>query len=412
MPHSGEPPGQGRIVALLCLAEVLSMTGFATWPSLLPQLQETWRLSGKEAGLVGGVFFCGYMLAVPWLSSLTDRIDARRVYFFSCLLTAAGCLGFALIAEGALTAGIFQMLTGAGLAGTYMPGLKALTDRIVGPRQARYIAFYTSTFGIGASFSYALSGGIADAFGWRNAFVLAALGPLLASALVLYLLRPLAPPAGVAHRAGFLHMLGVLKDRVVLGYVAGYAVHCWELLGLRAWIVALLAFGFAAGSVGAAAVPLAPASAAALVNLIGIPASILGNELAGRIGRRRLILGAMLLSGVLAWLAGLAILWPWHTLLAVLLLYNVAVMADSAALTAGLIAAADPLRRGAAMAVYSMFGFGAGFLGPLLFGTVLDAGGGHLSANAWLFACGSLGLGSLLAPLVARFTRHAGDHRG
>lgn len=403
MAHPGEQPGQGKIVALLCLAEVLSMTGFATWPALLPQLQDTWRLSGKEAGLIGGVFFCGYMLAVPWLSGLTDRIDARRVFFFSCLLSAAGCLGFALVADGALTAGLFQMITGAGLAGTYMPGLKALTDRIGGPRQARYIAFYTSTFGIGASVSYALSGGIADAFGWRNAFVLAALGPLLASALVLCLLRPLAPPAGHGHRPGFLHMLAVLKDRAVFGYVAGYAVHCWELFGLRAWIVALLAFGFASGSV--ASVPLAPASAAALINLVGIPASILGNELAGRIGRRRLILGVMLMSGILAWLAGLAILWPWQLLLAVLLLYNVAVMADSAALTAGLIAVADPLRRGAAMAVYSMFGFGAGFLGPLLFGTVLDAGGGHLSATAWLLACGSLGLGSLLAPLVTRLGR-------
>jgi MFS family permease len=403
MAHPGEQPGQGKIVTLLCLAEVLSMTGFATWPSLLPQLQETWGLSGKEGGLIGGVFFCGYMLAVPWLSGLTDRIDARRVFFFSCLLSAAGCLGFALMADGALTAGLFQMVTGAGLAGTYMPGLKALTDRIGGPRQARYIAFYTSTFGIGASCSYALSGAVADAFGWRNAFVLAALGPLLASALVLHLLRPLAPPAGVSHRPGFLQMLGVLKDRAVLGYVGGYAVHCWELFGLRAWIVALLAFGFASGSV--ASVPLAPASAAALINLVGIPASILGNELAGRIGRRRLILGVMLLSGVLAWVAGLAILWPWQLLLAVLLLYNVAVMADSAALTAGLIAAADPLRRGAAMAVYSMFGFGAGFFGPLLFGTVLDAGGGHLSATAWLFACGGLGLGSLLAPLVTRAWR-------
>jgi len=400
MAHTGDRPGQGKIVTLLCLAEVLSMAGFATWPSLLPQLQEAWGLSGKEGGLIGGVFFCGYMLAVPWLSGLTDRIDARRVFFFSCLLSAAGCLGFALLANGAVTAGLFQMVTGAGLAGTYMPGLKALTDRIAGPRQARYIAFYTSTFGIGASFSYALSGAVADAFGWRNAFVLAALGPLLASALVVYLLRPLPPPVAASHRPGILHMLGVLRDRAVLGYVAGYAVHCWELFGLRAWIVALLVFGFASGSV--ASVPLAPASAAALINLVGIPASILGNELAGRVGRRRVILGVMLLSGALAWVAGLAILWPWQLLLVVLLIYNVAVMADSAALTAGLIATADPLRRGAAMAVYSMFGFGAGFLGPLLFGTVLDAGGGHLSSTAWLLACGSLGLGSLLAPLVTR----------
>ena len=372
------------------------MTGFAAWPALLPQLQDAWQLSGKAAGAIGGAFFAGYMLAVPVLSGFTDRIDARRIYFISCLLAAAGCLGFALFAAGTFSAGLFQMLTGAGLAGTYMPGLKALSDRLAGPRQPRFIAIYTSTFGIGASFSYVLSGWAGAALGWRAAFVLGALGPLAAGVLVLFGLRPVIPH-GAARRPGLLSLLAVLRDRATLGYVAGYAAHCWELFGLRSWIVALVAFSAGAS---AGALPLAPASAAAAVNLVGIPASIFGNELAGRIGRRRFILLAMAASGALAWLAGAAAGWPWG-LLAVLLLYNAAVMADSAALTAGLIAAAEPARLGAALAVYSLFGFGAGFLGPLAFGAVLDAGGGKHSATAWLFACGSLGLGCLLAPLVA-----------
>ena len=374
------------------------MTGFAAWPALLPQLQDAWQLSGKAAGTIGGAFFAGYMLAVPALSGFTDRIDARRIYFISCLLAAAGCLGFALFAAGTFSAGLFQMLTGAGLAGTYMPGLKALSDRLAGPRQPRFIAIYTSTFGIGASFSYVLSGWAGSALGWRAAFVLGALGPLAAGVLVLFGLRPVIPH-GAARRPSLLSLLGVLRDRATLGYVAGYAAHCWELFGLRSWIVALVAFSAGAS---AGALPLAPASAAAAVNLVGIPASIFGNELAGRIGRRRFILLAMAASGALAWLAGAAAGWPW-ALLAVLLLYNAAVMADSAALTAGLIAAAEPARLGAALAVYSLFGFGAGFLGPLAFGAVLDAGGGKHSATAWLFACGSLGLGCLLAPLIALF---------
>ena len=81
--------------------------------------------------------FGGYMLAVPVLSGLTDRMDARRVYLGSCLLAAAGLGGFALLAEGPATAGLLQAVSGAGLAGTYMPGLRLLADRIGGSRRSR-----------------------------------------------------------------------------------------------------------------------------------------------------------------------------------------------------------------------------------------------------------------------------------
>lgn len=383
----------GNTVLLLCVAAIFSMTGFSTWPALLPELQAAWGLSGKEAGAIGGSYFAGYMLAVPVLSGLTDRIDARRVYVGACLLASLGHFGFALWADGVVSACLLQAIGGAGLAGTYMPGLKALTDRVTGPRLPRYIAYYTSTFGIGAALSYASSGWLA-LVDWRAAFVLGGLGPYVAIALILRGLAPVAPHGG--HVPGAAAQIGALKDRAVRGYVLGYAAHCWELFGLRSWIVGLLAFAATQGSL-----PLAPATAAALINLVGIPASILGNEFAGRGDRRRTILGIMLASGVLAWAVGAAASWPL-LLLALLVVYQVVVMADSAALTAGLVAVADPARRGAVMAVYSMAGFGAGFLSPLVAGAVLDAGGGNGSALAWMLATGSLGIWCLLAPLALR----------
>jgi hypothetical protein len=55
------------------------------------------------------------------------------------------------------------------------------------------------------------------------------------------------------------------------------------------------------------------------------------------------------------------------------------------------------------MAVYSFLGFGAGFIGPLVFGMVLDAAGGKDSASAWGFAFGSLGLTCACGPLAVWF---------
>jgi MFS family permease len=392
-----------RVVALLCLAEALSMTGFAAYPAFLPALRAAWGLSGAEAGFVGGAFFFGYMLAVPLLSGITDRIDARGVFAFSCALAAAGSAGFALLAHDMLSAALWQALTGAGLAGTYMPGLKALTDRVGGPRQARFIAFYTSTFGIGTSLSLLLAGWLGAALPWRTAFILLALGPLLAVPAVLAGLQAQRPQG--AHRAPWLPRFGaVLALREVRRYVFGYALHCWELFGLRSWLVAFIVFAYAAGH--AATPALNATEAAALINLLGLPASILGNEAAGRVGRRRWIAAAMAASGLLCWLAGFSAAWPWWLMLATLTFYFVATMADSAALTAGLIAATPLAQRGAAMAVYSLLGFGAGFVSPLAFGAVLDAvGGGTLG---WGLAFGTLGSGGLAWAALSRQREPAG----
>jgi MFS family permease len=72
-------------------------------------------------------------------------------------------------------------------------------------------------------------------------------------------------------------------------------------------------------------------------------------------------------------------------------------MSDSAALTAGVVAAAAPHQRGATMALHSLLGFGAGFVAPVIFGVVLDLLGGEVSGLAWGGAFASLALGYVIA---------------
>ncbi len=379
-----------RLVLLLCGAEALAMAGFGSYPALLPTLQQVWTLNGREAGLVSGAFFLGYMLSVPFLSGWTDRVDARRVFAVSSLLAAMASVGFGLFATGLWSAMLFQALAGAGLAGTYMPGLKALTDRVHGPSQPRYISFYTATFGIGASGSLLLAGWFAQAFDWQTAFILLGSLPVLASVLVLKGLQPCAVQAPTTRQGwGWAR---VWSQPVMRQYIIGYAVHCWELFGMRSWQVAFFSFAFAAS---ASHVWLNPTEAAALLNILGLPASILGNEVAMRWGRQRWIALTMLGSGALAWLAGASVMWPWFVTLGLACLYNIVIMADSASLTAGLVAHSDSQQRGTAMALYSMAGFGAGFIAPVVFGAVLDVSGGQHQAASWTLAMGSLGLGCL-----------------
>lgn len=375
------------------------MTGFAAYPAFLPALRDAWQLSATQAGFVGGAFFFGYMVAVPFLSGATDRLDARNVFTASCLVAAAGLFGFALLADGMTSAALFQALAGAGLAGTYMPGLKALTDRVGGPRQARYIAFYTSTFGLGTSLSLLLSGWLGAALPLRPAIALLAVGPLAAGAVMLLGLRH--EPPKHPHRASWWPRFGsVLEQREVRAFITGYGAHCWELFGLRSWLVAFIGFAYLASKTGHP--PLSATEAAAMINLLGLPASILGNEAAMRMSRARWIPLMMAASGLLCWLAGFAAPWPWWLMLGIVSIYFTVVMADSSALTAGLVASAPQSQRGAAMALYSLSGFGAGFLAPLVFGFTLDLAGGTTSPLAWGLAFGTLGAGCLVWSLAYR----------
>jgi MFS family permease len=388
----------------LCAAEVLSMTTFSTFPALIPVLLGEWNLTNSEAGLISGMFFGGYMAAVPVLGSLTDRVDARRVYVVACLLAAAGSLGFALLANGVLTGVLFQALVGIGLAGTYMPGLKLLSDRIDGPHRSRHVAFYTSTFGVGTSVSLLVVAAVEPTLGWRAVFVASAVGPLAAAGIVWTTLPPskvLAHPETPKHLLDFSH---VFRNRAATGYILGYAAHNFELFGVRSWIVAFLAF--CAAQAPAAALPWSAAAVIAVIGPIGIPASLLGNEIASRYRRRNVILTIMALSATMAAVFGfVAPVLPWPLLVVMLALYFFLMMFDSSALTNGVIAEASPHLRGATMAVYSFVGFGAGLLSPLVFGAVLDLAGGNTSRFAWGLAFAGLGLGCATGPMALLLSR-------
>lgn len=387
-----------RLIVAMCLAEIVGMTGFASFPALLPTFLAEWQLTNTEAGWISGVYYAGYMAAVPILVGLTDRVDPRRVYLLATLVTAAAGFGFALFAEGFGSALALRALAGAGLAGTYMPGLKALTDRVEERLEARAVAFYTASFGIGSSLSFLLAGEIATAMGWRWAFALAALGPAVAFPIV-YVMLPTAPPGPPPDRR-LLDFRPVFRNRRAIGYVLAYAAHNWELFGFRSWVVAFLVFSQSLQPASATGAGWSATVLAALFNLIGWPSSVLGNEAAQRFGRRRAVIAFMSISALVASLIGFAAPLPFVIVVALFFAYGVTVTWDSSSITAGVVAAAANDERGATMAVHSLVGFAGAFTGPLVFGVVLDLAGGGTSLLAWGLGFAVLGAGVVLGPVA------------
>jgi MFS family permease len=339
------------------------------------------------------------MILVPVLAGITDRIDARQIMGLGALLGALTALAFALLARGFWSALALRFMSGISLAGIYMPGLKVVSDHTEGTLQSRFVSFYTASFSIGASLSYLLAGEINALAGWRWAFAASA----VAAAIALIIVFSFVPPGktrSTNNQALLADFKIVFKSRAAMAYVLGYAAHMWELFSMRSWIVAFLVFSIQTQPAGA--FTWSPTQIAFIINLIGLPASIGGNELARKFGRRKVVTIVMIGSAVLGATLGLTVSLPYLLVAILAILYGITVTGDSASLTAGVVAAAPSGFRGATLAVHSTIGFGAAFLGPLAVGVVLDLFGGN--QFAWAMGFLTMAAGCLLGPVfLARF---------
>ena len=392
----------------MCVAEVLTMQGVFTFSSMLPFFFQEWQLDSVDAGWISGIYYGAYMVSVMILVSLTDWIDAKKIYIAGALTTLLSCLGFAILVEGFWTAIIFRTLGGIGLAGTYMPGLKALSDRLSGTARTRATSFYTSSFGIGSAFSFLVGGSIREWFPWETAFWFAAACALLSLLIVWKLLENHHSSTGARSGLRSLDFRPVFKNTQAMGWIACYTTHNYELFAFRSWIVAFLAFALSGASGG---FDIQPSTIVFLGVLLGMPSSVTGNELALRYGRIRVVFSIMFLSAGLSIAVGnsvgLAI--PW--IIGLVLVYGCFVTGDSAAITTGVIESASGENRGVTLAVHSGIGFLGSFLGPIGFGIVLNAHGGPNYSESWLWAFASTGAVLLLGPILFSILKHFSKRR-
>src|ERR1700736_1126271 len=197
-------PLTGRaLVAAMCLGQVGSLLPHVVVPAIMAQLlMPLWGLSATQAGLMASAYAFGYMIAVPLLATLTDRIDARYVLIAGSALSGLATILFGLIAKGLWSATLIWGIAGVGFAGAYMPGLKALVDRLPAGDISRSVTLYTGSFSIGVGLSFLVAQLVADGYGWRAAFYVTGAGPLIMISVGLWLpARKPPPPPGA--RLGF-----------------------------------------------------------------------------------------------------------------------------------------------------------------------------------------------------------------
>jgi len=390
---------------LLCLSRAATCTAAMAYAGALPFLRTAWDMDAAAAGSVQSAYNFSVALALLVASWLAGRIGARRVFVVSSWAAAVAAVLMAVLARSQVSALPLVALVGITQGGAYTPALMLVAELVPPARRGTAMGalLASGSFGYWLSVSGALG---ASALGdYRWGFALCAVGPLLGAAAGSLALRG-HPDRPASHRqSGGGGVWAALVAPASLLLTLGYVAHTWELLGLWAWLPAFLTHALGGSGLGAVGMGLLVASA---VRLAGIAAPLTTGVLSDRLGRRNVLIGAALGSGVLTALVGLSADWaPWLAR-ALAAAASFAAYGDSGVLSTAMTESVAPRHLGTVLAVRALLGFGAGAVAPVALGAVLDQSG----TWAWSFAVLALGGAAAVAAALSLPRRHGAGGLG
>ncbi|ELY62208.1 MFS transporter [Natronolimnohabitans innermongolicus] len=370
------------------------------YSAVLPLIVEEWGLTGTEAGVVFGTFQAGYLVAIVPAGWLADRYSPRWVIAVGATGTAAPSLAFAALADGLLSGTLLRFLSGAFVAGVYVPGMRFVSEWFPEAVRGRALGLYVGTFSVGSGLSFVFATVAAEAVDWRLAIALTSVGALFVAPLILGLTRD-HPAREESDTSDGVLDRSLLRNREFLCAVSIYSWHNWELFGIRNWLLAFLVAAPAFAATDSAVLPGLVVGAMIVMSGVGNAA---GGWLSDRVGRKRTIATGLAASASLSAVFGLLGDLRLAVLIAITLGYGVVISLDSAPTSTLVTEVVDDRRVGTALSLQSLVGFSTTVVSPVVFGLALDRAG-YAAAFPTLAAGALLGLLSVGALAVVQRTR-------
>ena len=342
-----------RALLLLALAEWLAMSVWFSASAVVPALARAWALGGSgQAWLTMSVqlgFVAGALGSA--LLNLADRVRSRWLFAASSLL-AGGCT--ALIPALAPSPGVaffLRFLTGLFLAGVYPVGMKIMSTWT---RQDRgwAIGLLVGALTVGSASPHLLNalGGVRD---WRLVLFISA-GLAAAGGLLAGLFIEEGPYKSATPRFNWKYAGEVWRDRGLALINLGYFGHMWELYAMWTWVPGFLLASFGADGVGSAQWA---ALASFAVIAVGGAGSLVAGRLADALGRTRVTMAALAISGLCCLAAGGLYGRSPALLFIICLIWGFFVVADSAQFSAGTSELCPAERTGTALTLQTSLGF-------------------------------------------------------
>lgn len=403
-----KPGGDARWLAIFCLGRLFFSFIFVSYSAALPLLRTDWAMSATQAGIVQSAWHLGYLVSLFVVGFLGDRYGAKRTFLWSAVAASISGLVFALFASDFVSGMLLYGFAGLCSGGSYTPGLTLIAERFPPLQRGRTMGYYLAAGSLSYAICIVISSLLFPIGGWRLAFLVTCSLPTVGLVLSLWVLRGTpnlihATPDG---RQMWRAIPTVLKNKPALLSMLAYTSHCWELLGMWAWLPAYLAAAAQAASgelketTWAIGIGVLLSGLTYLTSMLG---SLIGGTLSDRWGRTLTMLLFSSISLIFSFTFGWMLGWPLAVLFIAAACYNLASIADSSIYSTALTELVEPQNIGAAYAVRSVMGFSAGAISPWIFGLVMDVVHGSSWSSetlAWGLAWTSLGLGALPSPLM------------
>lgn len=389
-----------RRILAVCTARVFLFATFMTVAATIPVIMSEWGLTATAAGGIVSSFTIGYAVSLFAFAWAADHYGAKRMVCLSALAAAVTSLAFGVLARDWWMATVLYGLVGLAQGGVYTPLVMVFADEARPAHRGNAMGWLIASTSVGYAASLAVAGIGVALGGWRLAFVLTGILPLVGAVVLSTALGPLPNrihprPTGTRVADEMLHSR---EPRLLIG---GYVAHSWELLGMWAWIPAFLAAGFALKGIETAGATVSGAYVSGTLHLFGAAAAFTMGRLSDRTGRRPVLIMLAGAGALLSFTIGWFVHAPSIVLVPLAFAYAFACLGDSPVLTTALAEAIRPGYLGAALAWRGLAGFGAGALAPLAVGFALDAFTTAGPAVSWGLGFTTLGVGGAAAVACA-----------